>query len=105
MKILIMALLFTGVASPAWAVELEELETPTLVCAGWVYYQKGAGCVSKASIEKDKLQIQVLKLQLQEFKDKAAAKENEKSKQEELEKEKVLKKLSPKERKQLGFSK
>lgn len=80
MKTIMMALSLTLLSQPAFARSFSETETANLVCASFFWSDSGVGCVSKASIEKDKLQVELLKLQIQELKDKAQEKAQKESK-------------------------
>lgn len=68
--ILVLFLSFT--TTSAWA---EEFPTNNLIC--YTFFNESVSCVSKASIEKDKLQSELLRLQIEEIK-KSQAKEKEK---------------------------
>ena len=70
----ILVLILTLTTTSVWAGQ--EFQSPTLICYG---YASGVSCVSKVSIEKDKLQIELLRLQIEEMK-KSQAKEAKKTK-------------------------
>lgn len=66
----ILTLVLIGISQTSLAGP-EEWSTQTLVCGQLQMGGNALSCVSKSSIEKDKLQIELLKLQIQELKDKA----------------------------------
>lgn len=69
MKILIAIFL---VSCSSWAKDPGQAMTEYLVCAG--YTQDNISCVSKASIERDQLEIELLNLKIEAFKEAQAKK-------------------------------
>ena len=72
MKYLILSLILisTSTASAIRGNGLKEMSTNSLVCAvdDNEYTESSASCVSKASIEKDKAELELIKLQIEALK-------------------------------------
>lgn len=64
---LLFGLTLFGTVAEAASVSLKEVESNNLVCGAFV--TEGVSCVSKASIERDQLEIELLNLKIQAFKE------------------------------------